>query len=238
MARKRSKANEEAAQGTATTEPTEPTSTAVAERPTDAPDEQVVLRNAEQAQRDAEHRVETAHTTEQNGHHAHGHRVPYIANPSMTRRPVQSHAEAVTKRQSNLPSKLSVSAGDMKVQMIDKGDNAAGIGIRVVFPDGAENRPTEEEKAIIRRHVKGEEGENTGFNWNGSVGMWHKHIVRHGEHPEDVPGTRAVAIRLDAENRVEKLAEALRQHSADPVGFAESVRQRREQAVQGHGIPD
>jgi len=68
----------------------------------------------------------------------------------------------------------------MKVQFIDKGDNRAGIGIRVVFPEGSKNRPTAEEKEIIRQHIKGAEGENTGFGWNGQVGMWHKQIIREG----------------------------------------------------------
>jgi hypothetical protein len=51
---------------------------------------------------------------------------PHIANPSSTRR--ESHAEAVTRR---LPDKLTVTAGDLKVQMIDAGRNEMGIGIRV-----------------------------------------------------------------------------------------------------------
>jgi hypothetical protein len=195
-------------------------------------------RQHEHQQKAAEvHEVSEA-IPEDNGHHASHHK-PHVANPSSRpREPHNGHAAAVSRRQQKLPDKLEIPAGDMLVQLIDKSDNAAGIGIRVVFPDGAEGRPTAEEKAIIRRHVKGEEGESTGFNWNGQVGMWHKHIVREGEHPDDVPATRAVAIRLDAENRVEKLADALRQHAADPVGYADRVRQDREQASHSHGFPD
>ncbi|OWK42103.1 hypothetical protein FRUB_04181 [Fimbriiglobus ruber] len=131
-----------------------------------------------------------------------------------------------------------MAAGDMKVRLVDKGDNAAGIGIRVEFPEGSTNRPTPDEKEVIRRHIKGEEGEQTGFNWNGSMGMWHKPIARPGEHADDVPSARAIAIRLDAENRVESLAEALREHAADPLSYAQMVRRRREEAAEGQRVPD
>jgi hypothetical protein len=68
--------------------------------------------------------------------------------------------------------------------------------------------------------------------------MWHKHIVRPGEDVAEVPSSRPVAIRLDAERRVEKLAEALREHIADPVGYADMIRQQREQAANRERIPD
>ena len=178
---------------------------------------------------------ENGHASHHTRHHQHRERANgHIANPSSTRR--ESHAEAVTRRQAALPSKLTVSAGDMKVQLIDKGDNLAGIGIRVVFPE--DRTPTEEEKAIIRKHIKGEDGEHTGFKWDREIGMWAKPIVRENEFEDQVPPSRPVAIRLDAESRVEKLAEALRQHSADPVGYADMVRQRREQAANSDRIPD
>lgn len=216
MAKARKKANEE--KEAHLDQPAE-TSTAVAPREPDVFDEQIACQ-AEQVHRDAEHRAATAH----------------IANPSSVRRPHHGFANAVSHRRNNLPSTLGIKAGDMQVQLIDKGNNMAGIGIRVVFPE--DRKPTEEEKAIIRHHVKGEGDERTGFNYNGSLGMWHKDIARPGEGPSDIPASRAVAIRLDAESRVEKLAEALRQHSADPVGFAESVRQRREEAANAERIPD
>ncbi|QEL18772.1 hypothetical protein [Limnoglobus roseus] len=155
----------------------------------------------------------------------------FVANPSTTRR--TSHAESVGRK---LPGTLSILAGDLTVRLIDKGDNEAGIGIRIETPNG--RKLTDEEKDIVRRHVKGEEGEQTGFKWNADVEMWHKHIVREGEYVDQVPPSRPVAIRLDAERRVEKLAEALREHSADPVGYAEQVKQRREQAAESGRIPD
>jgi hypothetical protein len=160
----------------------------------------------------------------------------HIANPSS--RPTTSHAETVGKRQSKLPPMLNIPAGDTLVQLIDKGDNQAGIGIRIAFLEGAKNRPTEEEKAIIRRHVKGEEGEPTGFTWKRDLGMWHKPIVRPGENPHEVPPSRPVAIRLDAERRVKDLADDLKQLQADPVGYAERLRLEREQAAQREPIPD
>jgi hypothetical protein len=89
---------------------------------------------------------------------------------------------------------------------------------------------------ISRRHIKGEDG-RSGFQWSGPMGMWHKNILRPDEHPDDVP-TRSVAIRLDAESRVKKLADALGQHHHDPVGYAQSVQQERQQASQSQGIPD
>jgi hypothetical protein len=62
--------------------------------------------------------------------------------------------------------------------------------------------------------------------------MWHKDIGA------DAHTAKAVAIRLDAESRVEKLAEALKQHQADPVGYAEMVQQQREEAKNAERIPD
>ncbi len=158
--------------------------------------------------------------------HAPGH----IANPSSKRR--ESHVAAVRK----LPGTLTVMAGDLAVRLIDAGDNRMGIGIRVEAPEG--RKLTEDEIAIIRKHVKGEEGEQTGFTWDRDNQMWHKHIVRENEFEDQVPPSRPVAIRLDAERRVEQLAEALRQHSADPAGYVEMIRQRREQAAEAGRIPD
>jgi len=156
---------------------------------------------------------------------------PYIANPSSKRR--ESHAASVARR---LPSTLGVAAGDLVVKLVDKGDNSAGIGIRVELPNG--RTLTDAEKEIIRQHVKGGEGEQpSGFAWNGQVGMWAKPIVRQNEDPRDVPSNRPVAIRLDAEARVERLAEALRHHSADPQSYAELVRQQREHAANADRVP-
>jgi hypothetical protein len=158
------------------------------------------------------------------------HAPGYIANPSSTVR-VNGHVEAIKKRTAQPHSKTTFPAGDMIVHLIDKGENEAGIGIRVEFPQGAKNRPNEEEKAIIRRHVKGEEGQESGFAWKGDFGMWHKDIGR------DSSPNRAVAIRLDAESRVQKLADALKHHAIDPSGYAERIQQEREHAPEGR-IPD
>jgi hypothetical protein len=162
--------------------------------------------DAAQLERQAEERAASAH----------------IANPSTTRR---GHAAAV-RRTHDLPDKLTVIAGDLKVQMIDRGSNEAGVGIRVEFPNG--RKPTPEELEIIRDHMRSENG-RPGLNWDRHAGMWHAEIVRPGEHPNEVPASRPVAVRLSVESRVQKLAEALREHQADPAGFAEQVRQRREQ---------
>ena len=154
---------------------------------------------------------------------------PHIANPSSKRREFTASAR-------KLPGTLGVAAGELWVRLIDAGSNAAGIGIRVETPDG--RTLTDGEKDIVRRHVRGEDGEKTGYSWDQDNRMWHKPIVRAGEHPAAVPPVRAIAIRLDAESRVLKLAEALRDHAADPVGFAAREQQRREQAAEAERIPD
>lgn len=142
-------------------------------------------------------------------------------------KPENGHAARVRK----LPSKLGIKAGDLEVQLIDKGDNAAGIGIRVV----PHNRQlSKEEKDVIREIVKAPsaDGRPSGFDWEPGIGMWLKEIGA------DAPGAKAVAIRLDAERRVERLAEALADHQRDPAGFAEREKQRREQAAERERIPD
>lgn len=159
-------------------------------------------------------------------HHKHReHASGFIANPSSKRR--ESHAEGVRK----LPGKLMVKAGDLAVRMIDAGDNRMGIGIKVEVPEG--RTLTHEEKDIIRKHVRGEEGEHTGFRWDHDNRMWHKAIVQNFENPDEIPPTRPVAIRLDAESRVEKLAEALRQHHGKAEGFVQAEEHR--ERVHSHG---
>ena len=145
----------------------------------------------------------------------------YIANPSSTRR--DGHAAAVEWRRSDFPDKITIPAGDMKVQFIGKVDNRAGVGIRVVFHEGRKNCPTAEEKDIVCKYIKGEDGERTGFTWNGQFGMWHPEIVRPGEDARNAAMTLTVAIRLDAESRVQELADALKHHQADAVGYSESA---------------
>lgn len=155
---------------------------------------------------------------------------PHIANPSSRPRP-HNFANSVKK----LPGTLGIRAGDLVVELVDFG-NAGGVGIRVIPNEG--RMLTDEEKNIIRTHVKGEEGHPSGFSWQGKDKLWHKPIRRDGERLEDIPRARPVAIRLDAESRVEKLADALKQHAADPVGYAEQIKQQREQAAQSQHIPD
>jgi hypothetical protein len=177
---------------------------------------------------------ESTETPRENGftaqHEPRTHAPGHIANPSSRRR--ESHAASVGRR---LPSTLSAVAGDLVVSVIDRGNNLDGIGIRVEFPDG--RRPTAEELEIIREHMQSENG-RPGLRWDRQAGIWHAEIVRQGEHPADIPPSRPVAVRLSVEGRVERLAQALREHQEDPMGFAEQVRQRREQAANGDRVPD
>lgn len=150
----------------------------------------------------------------------------HIANPSSTRR--EGHAAAVKRKP---PSVLSVVAGDAVVQLIDKGSNKDGIGVRIEFPDG--RKPTEEERDIIRGVMTEPNGDfPSGFRWKSEFGMWFKEIGA------DSPGNRSTAIRIDAESRVKRLAEDLAQHQTNPEGFADMVKQRREQAANRDHIPD
>ena len=169
------------------------------------------------AEREAAH--EHGH---QHGHNGHAARHAHIANPSGHRRPLRK-----------LPGTLSITAGDLKVRLIDKGDNLAGIGIQVVTPEG--RKLTDEEKQLVRKHVKGTEQEPSGYQWMGDLEMWHKHIARGDERREDIPPARAVAIRLDAERRVEGLAEDLRRLHGQETGFTGAETQRRESGQEnGH----
>lgn len=151
----------------------------------------------------------------------------HVANPSSRPR---SHAQAVKK----MPGKLGIKAGDLVVELVDFG-NSGGVGIRVITPEG--RQLTDAEKDIIRENVKGEEGKPSGFSWQGKDRLWHKPIKRQGEALDDVPRARAVAIRLDAEGRVNALADALSQH-IDPQGFAARIEQQRAEAADRDRIPD
>ena len=169
-------------------------------------------------QQEAERHPEHGHEGHHAARHQREHATGFIANPSSKRR--ESHAEGVRK----LPGKLLVKAGDFAVRMIDAGDNRMGIGIKVELPEG--RKLTSEEKDIIRKHVRGEGDEHTGFHWDQDNKMWHKAIVKNFENPDEIPPTRAVAIRLDCESRVEKLAEALRQHQGKADGFVQAEEHR------------
>jgi hypothetical protein len=141
------------------------------------------------------------------------------------------HVAAINRKTQEY-SKRVIPAGDLAVHYISKADNKAGVGIKVEFPGG--RKPNAEEKEIIRRIVKGE-GEQypSGFEWKKDFAMWHKHFERPDEDLQDVPTIRIAAIRGDAERRAERLADALKQHQADPVGYREMVQQQRAQAGQG-----
>jgi hypothetical protein len=163
---------------------------------------------------------------------------PVTSDPAQAAAPAKSRAATVTtKRNAVEHSKRRFPAGDLMVHYMDKADNSAGIGVMIEFPSN--RKPTDEEKEIIRRIMKGE-GEQypTDFNWRNDFGMWHKHFERPGEDIRDVPMNRIRAIRYDAEKRAGRLAEALLQHQADPIGYAEMVKQQRQQAAQGERIPD
>jgi hypothetical protein len=162
--------------------------------------------------------VQEPEQTNGNGH------APYIANPSSTRR--EGHAAAVAAKRVE-HSKLTIPAGDLTVHLLDMGDNREGLGIRVTMPEG--RKLTDEEKEIIRRHVKGEDGQS-GFVFDGPAGMWHKPIGKRGESLTDIPASRAVAIRLDAESRVKGLAAEL-QHHLGQEGHAARVGQERDESA-------
>lgn len=151
--------------------------------------------------------------------------------------PAQTHAaKLATQRKKVEHSRFQHPAGDLTVHYMDKAVNKDGIGVMVELPPG--RKLTDDEKAIISRIMNGE-GEQypTGFNWRRDFGMWLKHFERPGEDIRDVPSNRIIAIRLDAEKRAERLAEALRHHQADPVGYREMITQQREQAASRDHIP-
>lgn len=159
-------------------------------------------------------------------HNGNGHAPGHIANPSSIRR--ESHA-ATVRKQVALPDKLIIRAGDLKVQLIDKGDNGAGIGIRVALPEG--RKLNDDEKEVIRTVMNEPNGQYpSGFKYNGV--MWHKEIGG------NTPGYIASAIRAEAESRVAKLADALKQHQTDPTGYTARIEQERAHAQSSPGLPD
>lgn len=133
-----------------------------------------------------------------------------------------SHTAAVKKRARHQEhSKITLPAGDMKVHLLDRGQNEAGIAIRVEFPEG-KDRPTAEKKEVIRSVMKADtqDGRPSGFEWKGKSGAWVKDIGA------DSPPARSVAIRLDAEARTERLAEALKAAPGGPCGICRTPSER------------
>lgn len=147
-----------------------------------------------------------------------------IENAAARSEPATQVANVTYNNARKLPDKLGIPVGDLRVQLIDKGDNNAGIGVRVLYPDGRE--PTGEEKEIIRDVMKEEtNGFPSGFRWRGDMGMWHKEIG-------DVAGPRASAIRLDAERRVESIAKNLRELHGIEYSHADTVEESKGQGAE------
>jgi hypothetical protein len=86
---------------------------------------------------------------------------------------------------------------DRRVQLIDDG-NAGGVGIKLSYDDPAE-RPSDKVKEILK---EGDE-KRPGFTYQGARKLWHKRIGA------DADPRTAVAIRLDAERRVEAIGEQM-----------------------------
>jgi hypothetical protein len=84
-----------------------------------------------------------------------------------------------------------------KVELIDD-LNDGGLGIRLGFDDPAE-RPSEEVKQLLK---EGDE-QRPGFGYRGDLKQWRKRIGT------DADPRAAVAIRLDAERRIEAVADRM-----------------------------
>lgn len=84
-----------------------------------------------------------------------------------------------------------------RVELIDDG-NAGGIGIKLSYDDPKE-RPSDEVKQILK------EGDETrpGFTYRGELKQWRKRIG------SDADPKTAVAIRLDAERRVDAIGDRM-----------------------------
>jgi hypothetical protein len=95
-----------------------------------------------------------------------------------------------------------------RVELIDD-LNAGGLGIKLSFDDPAE-RPSEEVKQLL----KDGDDQRPGFGYRGDLKQWRKRIGT------DADPRAAVAIRLDAERRVEAVA--------DRMGHEERVKAERE----------
>ena len=86
---------------------------------------------------------------------------------------------------------------DRHVELIDDG-NSGGIGIKLSYDDPAE-RPSEEIKQILKEG----DDKRPGFTYNRDLRQWRKRIGR------DADPRTAVAIRLDAERRVDAIGEVM-----------------------------
>ncbi len=101
---------------------------------------------------------------------------------------------------------------DRRVVLIDDG-NAGGIGIQLAYDDPKE-RPSDEVKQILKEG----DDKRPGFAYRGDLKQWRKRIGH------DADPRTAVAIRLDAERRVDAIGdrmsheEQLRAERADDTG--------------------
>lgn len=86
---------------------------------------------------------------------------------------------------------------DRRVVLIDDG-NAGGIGIQLSYDDPKE-RPSEEVKQILKEG----DDQRPGFTYRGDLKQWRKRIGH------DADPRTAVAIRLDAERRVDAIGERM-----------------------------
>ena len=157
--------------------------------------------------------------------------VGHVANPSATPRPHNFAQREEYKR----PGRGRISVGNgIEVSFIEHG-NKNGVGVQIDFPEG--RKPTPEELAIIHEHLPADQG----YRWEKPPHLAHRPDVPKEWHKaigEDAFDKKAVAIRLATESRAAALAEALKAHQADPVGYAEMVKQQREQAAESQRIPD
>lgn len=100
---------------------------------------------------------------------------------------------------------------DRRVELIDDG-NAGGIGIKLSYDDPKE-RPSAEIKQILK---EGDE-KRPGFTYRGDLRQWRKRVGK------DADARTAVAIRLDAERRVDAIGDRMsfeEQLSAERTGGA------------------
>jgi hypothetical protein len=86
---------------------------------------------------------------------------------------------------------------DRRVELIDDG-NAGGIGIKLSYDDPAE-RPSDEIKQILKEG----DDKRPGFTYRGDLKQWRKRVGK------DADPRTAVAIRLDAERRVDAIGDRM-----------------------------
>lgn len=86
---------------------------------------------------------------------------------------------------------------DRRVELIDDG-NAGGVGIKLSYDDPAD-RPSDAVKQILKEG----DDKRPGFTYQGGRKLWHKRIGA------DADPRTAVAIRLDAERRVDAIGDQM-----------------------------